>query len=257
MNIQPLFLMKKLIVFLFASLLSFGTNAKPKPSKYYELRIYYCNEGKLPTLETRFRDHTTKLFEKHGMENIGYWTPTTENNSVLYYVLGYPSKEAREASWKAFMADPEWQSVMKESELNGKIISKIESKFMTLNPELTKKIKKKQANPERLFEMRTYYLLPGRYPNIVARFRDHTRKLFENQGMENIMYFETIEKDGAQPTLLYFLAHKDADAAKKSWDGFRNDPNWIKARDASEESGKIVEKVESIIMKPTDYSPIR
>ena len=75
--------------------------------------------------------------------------------------------------------------------------------------------------------------------------------------MENIMYFETIEKDGAQPTLLYFLAHKDADAAKKSWDGFRNDPNWIKARDASEESGKIVEKVESIMMKPTDYSPIR
>ncbi len=249
--------MKKLILFLFASLLSFGTNAKPRPSKYYELRIYYCNEGKLPTLETRFRAHTTKLFEKHGMENIGYWTPTTENNSVLYYVLGYPSKEAREASWKAFMADPEWQRVMKESELNGKIISKIESKFMTLNPELTKKIKKKQANPERLFEMRTYYLLPGRYPNIVARFRDHTRKLFENQGMENIMYFETIEKDGAQPTLLYFLAHKDADAAKKSWDGFRNDPNWIKARDASEESGKIVEKVESIMMKPTDYSPIR
>lgn len=254
---STIFLMKKLIILFFASLISIGTFAKAKPSKYFELRIYYCNEGKLPALETRFRDHTTKLFEKHGMENIGYWTSATENNNVLYYMLGYPSKDARDASWKAFMADPEWQNVQKKSEESGKIVAKVESKFMKINPELTRKIKKIQASSERLFEMRTYYLLPGRYPNIVARFRDHTRKLFENHGMENIMYFETIEKDGAQPTLLYFLAHKDADAAKKSWDGFRNDPNWIKARDASEESGKIVEKVESIMMKPTDFSPIR
>jgi hypothetical protein len=91
----------------------------------------------------------------------------------------------------------------------------------------------------------------------VARFRDHTRKLFEGHGMQNIMYFETIEKDGGQPTLLYFLAHKDAEAAKKSWDDFRANPDWIKVRDASEVSGKIVEKVESIYMKPTGFSRIK
>jgi hypothetical protein len=249
--------MKKLLVVFLSFFISLSVSAKPKPSKYYELRIYYCLDGRLPNLEARFRNHTTKLFEKHGMENIGYWTPTTENNNILYYVLGFPNKEARDASWKAFVEDPEWKKVQKESEESGKIISKIESKFMTVNPELTKKIKKKKVSPERLFEMRTYYLLPGRYPNIVARFRDHTRKLFEKHGMQNIMYFETIEKDGAQPTLLYFLAHKNADSAKKSWDGFRNDPDWIKVRNASEESGKIVEKVESIMMKPTDYSPMK
>ena len=134
------------------------------------------------------------------MENVGYWTPTTEGNNVLYYILAYPSKEARDASWKAFGADLEWKEVAKKSEETGKIVAKVESKFMTLNTELTKKIKLNQANPERLFEMRNYICLPNKYPNIVARFRDHTRKLFEKSGMENVMYFETIEKDGAQPT---------------------------------------------------------
>jgi hypothetical protein len=231
--------------------------SKPKPSKYYELRIYYCHEGRLPNLLSRFRDHTTKIFEKHGMENVGYWTPTTEGNNVLYYILAYPSKEARDASWKAFGTDQEWKEVAKKSEETGKIVAKVESKFMTLNTELTKKIKFNQANPERLFEMRNYICLPNKYPNIVARFRDHTRKLFEKRGMENVMYFETIEKDGAQPTLLYFIAHKDADSAKKSWLDFRADPNWIKVKDASEASGKIVERVDAIYMKPTDFSKIK
>ena len=249
--------MKQLFLLFSFALIGFFAQAKPKPSKYYELRVYYCHPGKLPNLITRFTDHTTKLFEKHGMENIGYWTPTTEGNNVLYYVLGYPSKEARDASWKAFGADPEWKEVAKKSEESGKIVAKVESKFMTLNTELTKKIKFKQASPERVFEMRTYYCFPDRYPNIVARFRDHTRKIFEKHDMQNIMYFETIEKDGKQPTLLYFLAFKDEDSAKQSWADFRADPNWIKVRDASEVSGKIVEKVESVFMKPTDFSRIK
>lgn len=249
--------MKRIFLISLLVTIAFTIFAKPVPAQYYELRIYYCNEGKLDDLLARFTNHTTKIFEKHGMQNIGYWVPTTAGNNALYYVLGYPSKEARAASWKAFGADPEWKEVAKKSEENGKIVAKVESKFMTLKPELTKKIKFKEESPNRLFEMRTYYCLPGRYPNIVARFKDHTRKIFENHGMQNIMYFETIEKDGAQPTLLYFLAHKNAEAAKKSWDDFRADPKWIKVRDASEETGKIVEKVESVFMVPTSFSKIK
>ena len=249
--------MKSTLFISFLVLLAFTSFAKPAPSQYYELRIYYCNEGKLDDLLARFANHTTKFFEKHGMENLGYWVPTKEGNNALYYILGYPSKEARAASWKAFGADAEWKELAKKSEENGKIVAKVESKFMSLRPELTKKIKLKQISPNRLFEMRTYYCLPGRYPNIVARFKDDTRKLFEKHGMQNIMYFETVEKDGAQPTLLYFLAHKDAVAAKKSWDDFRADLKWIKVRDASEESGKIVEKVESVYMLPTPFSKIK
>jgi hypothetical protein len=231
--------------------------SKKKAEKIYELRIYHCHPGKLADLNTRFSNHTTKLFEKHGMKNIGYWEPTKEGNNDLYYVLEYPSMEARTASWKAFGADPAWKEVASKSEVNGKIVASVESIFMKLEPELTKKIKGKVVEPNRVFEMRTYYCLPGRYPNIVARFRDHTRKLFEKQGMVNIAYWGTVEKDNTQSKLVYILAHKDEAAAKASWDAFRADPKWLAARDASEVSGKIVEKVVSVYMKPTPYSAIK
>ena len=105
----------------------------------------------------------------------------------------------------------------------------------------------------RVYEMRTYHTLPGRLDALLARFRDHTTKLFEKHGIQNIGYWVPKDKPN---TLVYILAHKNVDSAKKSFDAFRKDPDWIKARDASEASGKIVEKVESVFLSPTDYSPI-
>jgi hypothetical protein len=99
------------------------------------MRTYYTHEGRLPALNKRFREHTTELFKKHGIENIGYWTPVDEKdgkNDKLVYLLAYPSKEAAEASWKAFRADPVWLKAQAESELDGKIVKKVESVF--LNP---------------------------------------------------------------------------------------------------------------------------
>src|SRR6201981_1123492 len=100
----------------------------------YELRVYHCSEGKLPDLLKRFREHTTRIFEKHGMKNIAYWTPMDEpqKSNTLIYILAHPSREAAAANWKAFSADPEWQSVQKASEANGKIVEKVDSTFMTL-----------------------------------------------------------------------------------------------------------------------------
>jgi hypothetical protein len=100
----------------------------------YELRVYHCHEGKLPDLLKRFREHTTRIFEKHGMKNIAYWTPMDEPQkaNTLIYILAHPSREAAAANWKAFSADPEWQSVQKASEANGKIVEKVDSTFMTL-----------------------------------------------------------------------------------------------------------------------------
>src|SRR5258705_6344507 len=100
----------------------------------YELRVYHCYEGKLPDLLKRFREHTTKIFEKHGMKNVAYWTPMDEpqKSNTLIYILAHPSREAAAANWKAFSADPEWQSVQKASESNGKIVEKVDSTFMAL-----------------------------------------------------------------------------------------------------------------------------
>lgn len=100
----------------------------------YELRIYHAAEGKLDDLLRRFRDHTTKLFEKHGMKNVAYWTPTEEplKGKTLVYILAHPSRDAATANWKAFGDDPEWRSVRDKSEANGKIVEKVDSTFLVL-----------------------------------------------------------------------------------------------------------------------------
>lgn len=120
-----------------------------------------------------------------------------------------------------------------------------------------------QAQGKRVFELRTYYCLPGRLPNLLARFRDHTCKLFEKHGITNVGYWvpqDAAAKEGApgkDNTLVYLLAHASRDAAKKSWDAFRADPDWTKARTASEADGKIVDRVESVYLDATDFSAMK
>ena len=234
---------------------SVGVSAQMADSRYFELRIYYCHPGRLDALIERFQNHTTKIFEKHGMENIGYWVPVSNEKNALYYILAYPNKDARDKSWAAFSSDPQWKEVQSKSEESGKIVASVESVFMNFS-EIMPKIKPGKGDG-RLFELRTYTCLPGRLPNLTTRFKDHTVKLFEKHGMENLVYFNSIEKDGGQPKLVYLLAHKNQEEATKSWAAFRADPVWIAARDASEKDGKIVEKVESVYMTPLSFSKIK
>jgi hypothetical protein len=100
--------------------------------RVFELRTYTCNEGKLEALQKRFRDHTTKLFEKHDMKNIGYWVPqdAPRSQNTLIYIIAHSSRDAAKKNWDDFRKDPEWQKVQSESEANGKIVSKVESVFM-------------------------------------------------------------------------------------------------------------------------------
>ena len=108
--------------------------------------------------------------------------------------------------------------------------------------------------------MRTYYTMPGKLEDLQARFRDHTVKLFEKHGMTNIGYWVPVDEKTGQPspnTLVYIVAFPSFEARTKAWDGFRNDPAWIAARDASEKNGKIVEKIDSVFLKATDYSAIK
>ena len=101
----------------------------------YELRVYHPHPGKLDALNARFREHTLKLFEKHGMRNVAYWIeqPTAESpDGKVIYVLAFPSREARDAGWQAFVADPEWQAVQAASEAGGKLVARVDSTFMSL-----------------------------------------------------------------------------------------------------------------------------
>jgi L-rhamnose mutarotase len=108
-----------------------GTPAAAQ-GKYFEMRIYTAAEGKMDALHARFRDHTLKLFKKHGIENVAYWTAVDQKNAgKLYFVIAYPDKASRDTLWNAFTSDPEWKAAQKASEANGKLVDKVEQVFMT------------------------------------------------------------------------------------------------------------------------------
>ncbi|MBC8244945.1 MAG: NIPSNAP family protein [Verrucomicrobia bacterium] len=100
-------------------------------NRVFEIRTYYANEGKLDALLARFRDHTVALFEKHGMTNVGYWVPSDNKENKLVYMLAFPSREARNKAFKAFLADPAWQKAFKASTKDGRLVKKIVSDFLT------------------------------------------------------------------------------------------------------------------------------
>ena len=111
---------------------------KKAENRVFEMRTYICEEGRLDALNKQFREHTNKLFVKHGMTLIGYWVPTEDDaktpddeRNTLVYILAYPSREAREASFKAFGADPDWKVARDASEKDGKIVKRIISQFLT------------------------------------------------------------------------------------------------------------------------------
>lgn len=102
-------------------------------STVYELRTYHAYPGKLEDLHKRFREHTLGIFEKHGMKVVDFWGPTDKDKgseNTLIYVLQFSSREAAIKAWKEFSADPEWQKVSKASEVNGKLVEKVDSVFM-------------------------------------------------------------------------------------------------------------------------------
>jgi hypothetical protein len=111
-------------------------NANPTQAStgVYELRVYHAAPGKLEELLARFREHTIKLFDRHGIKSVAYWTPVDEpeKSNTLVYILYHPSREAAAANWKSFQDDPEWKSVHDKSEANGKLVEKVDSTFLAL-----------------------------------------------------------------------------------------------------------------------------
>ena len=101
-------------------------------TRVYELRTYTCFEGKLEDLKKRFRDHTIRIFKRHGMESVGYWVPEDPEKSktTLIYIISHASREQATKNWQEFRNDPEWKKVSAESEANGKIVQKVDSVFM-------------------------------------------------------------------------------------------------------------------------------
>jgi hypothetical protein len=250
----------------FAAIMSLHTPAKAvEDSRVFEMRVYVTNEGKLPALLSRFRDHTIGLFEKHGIENIGYWVPIEKNegaDNTLIYVVAHKNREAAASNWDAFRKDPDWQAAAKASEANGKILAqKPEATFMKAT-DYSAAIKPAAGSTDRVFELRTYTTPEGKLDALNARFRDHTVGLFSRHGMSHIAYWTPTDPEaGASHKLIYILSHASKETGLKSFESFRADPDWIAAKAKSEADGSLTlpqpEGVKSVYMKATDFSPIR
>ena len=120
---------------------AFESVAQAQSERIFEMRTYTAHPGRLDALNARFRDHTTRIFEKHGMTNVGYWTPQEAPlaENTLLYILAHDSREAGQASWDAFRADPEWAQVAEESQRDGRIVESVD--VLWLEPTDYSKIK--------------------------------------------------------------------------------------------------------------------
>ncbi|MBU1303961.1 MAG: NIPSNAP family protein [Alphaproteobacteria bacterium] len=98
----------------------------------YELRVYECLPGRLPALLKRFADHTLALWDKHGIRQAGFFTTLVgESSQRLTYFIAWESLSEREAKWKAFTTDPEWNAVREASERDGPILANISNQLLT------------------------------------------------------------------------------------------------------------------------------
>ncbi|MCC6796097.1 MAG: NIPSNAP family protein [Candidatus Hydrogenedentes bacterium] len=234
--------------------LTLAFSAFAADTRCYELRIYHVAPGKLDALNARFKEHSCALLEKHGFTNVGYWVPVDNKDNLLIYVISSPSREAHDKAWKEFAADPAWKEVVKTTEANGKLVTKVDSIYLT-STDFSPELKIAVNEPARAFELRTYTPAEGKMESLLSRFRDHTVKLFEKHGMTNVAYWTStgVEK----PQLIYILAHKSKEDGLKSFGTFRVDPAWVEAKKASESNGSLTEKVESVYMTPVDYSQMK
>ncbi len=224
-------------------------------SSIYELRTYYAAEGRLDDLVSRFRDHTVDLFNKHGMENVGYWTNTSVNNELIY-LLKHKSITAKDQSWSAFVNDPAWIEARDASEANGKLIDSIHSQLLVLTDysnELTYPVL-----TENVFELRTYYTHEGKLEKLHDRFAKHTMGIFDRLDMKNVGYWHLHPSEaGADHTMVYIIRHSSADQVKANWATFIEDPEWKKVYAEYTADGKLVESIDSKVLAPTDFSAIQ
>lgn len=237
-----------------------GETAQPPQIGFYELRVYTAADEKMPELDARFRDHTIGLFRKHGMRPIAFFHPADPDDHRIIYLMGYKDRAARDASWTAFGADPEWVKVSRASEARGPIVAKVENLYLEPT-DYSPTLDLTSVTPPRYFELRTYTTNPGKLENLHARFRDHTMTLFAKHGMTNVLYWRPAEdQPGTENKMVYLLAFPNKEGRDSAWAAFVADQEWKKVAAESQRDGQILSPdsgIVSVELKPTDYSPLK
>ena len=271
-----------------AVVVAFAATAAPaaeKDARTFELRVYTVEKGKQAAVNAVVAKIGTKYMAKHGIEMLGAFVPADAADERVILLLAHKDRAGFDANQTSLQADEGLRTEVTAAMKDGPIITSI-ARFPLAATDYSPAVKPAAAG-ERLFELRTYVCTPNNLPNLNARFRDHTVKLFEKHGMTNVGYFNLPEGEkttvgdllkacsaagqdasdvkpdtaAAPLALVYFLSHKSTDAMKASFGKFGQDPAWTAARRESEKKGggSLTAKngVKSLLLKATDYSPIK
>ena len=215
----------------------------------HELRIYEPIPGKLGAVNARFADSTVDLFRKHGLAMLGFWTAEIGIGPELTYIVSFEDMADRDRKWASFQGDPVWQKIRAESEKDGLIMDRFRNTIMKLT-QYSPNPPKVNSNVQ---ELRIYDAMPGKLPNLHARFANHSTGFFRQYGMDVIGYWT--DDVGISNRLTYMLGYPSLGDREKSWAAFNADPAWHKVVDESQRDGTLVKAVYSTILRPTAYSP--
>lgn len=219
----------------------------------FELRTYTAAKGKLDDLNRRFRKYSRIVFSRYKMARLGFWVPLDNPDNKFTYILSYADCEDRDPAWEQFNADSLWQRVGKITTHEGDLVTNVENRMMTPT-DFSPPIGPSAREHERVFELRTYTAASGKRDELLARFRNHTMDIFQRHGMENVAYWLPQDDENQ---LVYLLAFPSRFARNEAWREFDMDPEWQRVYEKSREDGPLVENVESTLLRPTDYSPLR
>jgi len=239
---------------------------KPKPAPrflegpLYELRIYHASEGRFQHLIKRFREHTDRIFKKHGLKALGYWIPTEgslKKRRKFIYLLEHPSRYEAYRNWTNFFNDKEWEKVMDKPEFQGLLSEKPTYFFLSPN-DYSARARNEITKPGGIFELRTYVVNEGKLTGLNTRFREHTTSLFSKHGIKNLGYWTPFDQPDRKDTLIYLIHHANRKQADLNWKAFGQDPEWQKIARESEVDGKLLaQPPERLYLKPLDFSPLR
>jgi hypothetical protein len=241
-----------------------SNNPKPAPrlleGPLYELRIYQASEGRFQHLIKRFREHTDRIFKKHGLKALGYWIPTdgsVKKRRKFVYLLQHPSRYEAYRNWTNFFNDKEWERVMDKPEFQGLLSEKPTSIFLSPN-DYSVAARNDIEKPGGSFELRTDVVNPGKLPMLNARFRKHTTSLFNRHGIQNVSYWTPFDQPDSKDTLIYLVHHANRKQADLNWEAFGQDPEWKKVARESQIQGKLLARPpERLYLKALDFSPLR
>jgi hypothetical protein len=254
-------------------------------SPLYELRIYQPFEGKQKELLGFIEKHGMSITKANGIEILGAFVPSSAEDDRIVTLVRHKDRESCDRNYEKMMADPETRAAFQEAFPSGPPVQSLTRVFLRTtdySPALPQ-----ESLGNRVFELRSYIASSGNLESLNARFRNHTMKLFAKHGMNNLIYWNVDDGGemkavdllaGVSPknqaaaeiseelpsqgnALVYFLTHASQDAAKGSFDAFRQDPDWVAVRTESEKraGGSLTagSGVKSWFLKPTDFSPLK